>query len=243
LERQLQYDSVIPLYHQLKEFLREDLETGVSKPGDMVPSEHQLMQQYKVSRNTVKKALEDLVQEGMLYRVQGKGTFVARPKLEQSLSGFYSFSKVMKAIGIQPKDVILSFRETQATSRVARNLQIPAGTDVYELKRLRYAEEDPIIFETSYIPKQITPGLSEEKLQKSSLYDLMGTEYDVVVSRAKESFEPVLINDYEEQYLNVKKGYPALLLDRVAYDLAGRPVEYCRSTVRGDRCRFYTELL
>src|SRR5579875_2995284 len=101
-------DSIIPLYHQLKGILRDKIESGVWKPDELIDSEHQLMSQYNVSRNTVKRAIEDLVQEGLLRRVQGKGTFVSFPKIEHSLSGFYSFSKVMKSKGIEARDVILS---------------------------------------------------------------------------------------------------------------------------------------
>jgi GntR family transcriptional regulator len=235
--------SVIPLYHQLKEILRENIESGVWNPGDMIPSENQLMQDYSISRNTAKKAIENLVQEGILNRVQGKGTFVSSPKFEQSLSGFYSFSKVIRERGLTPKDVIKSFQIIKVKPSIAKHLNLEESDDVIELIRLRYVQEEPMIFETSYIPLKYFPSLTQEKLGKSSLYDLMQNEYAVFVNKAKEIFEPVLIKAYESQYLEVEEGYPALLLERVAYDSSGRPVEFCRSIVRGDRCRFYTELL
>lgn len=243
MQKVLDNTSVIPLYHQLKEILKENIEAGVWKPGDMIPSENQLMQDYNISRNTAKKAIETLVQEGVLNRIQGKGTFVSNPKFEQSLSGFYSFSKVIRERGMIPKDIIKSFQVTRVKQSIAKHLNLSEGDEVYELIRLRYVQDEPIIFETSYIPLKYFPNLTEEKLRKSSLYDLMQDEYSVFVVRAKEIFEPVLVRGYESQFLEVEEGFPALLLDRIAYDLNEQPVEFCRSIVRGDRCRFYTELL
>src|SRR5699024_3935278 len=117
--------------------------------------------QYNVSRNTVKAAIDTLVQDGLLYRIQGKGTFVAKPKFEQSLSGFYSFSNVMKEKGMNPKDVIISINETFATPTEARQLQVEENCKLTELRRLRCANEEPIILETSYIPKFLVHHISQ----------------------------------------------------------------------------------
>lgn len=243
MEKVLNSSSILPLYHQLQEILRENIESGVWKPGDMIPSEYQLMQEYFISRNTVKKAIENLVQDGILNRVQGKGTFVSRPKFEQSLIGFYSFSKVMKERGLSPKDVIESIERIKVKPRIAKQLKLKEEDYVFELKRIRYAQEEPMIFETSYIPEKYCLGLSREKLEKNSLYDLMQKEYGIFVTKAKETFEPILIRSYESQFLEIEEGYPALALDRIAFDAYEVPVEFCHSIVRGDRCRFYTELL
>jgi GntR family transcriptional regulator len=243
MEKVLDNNSVIPLYHQLKEILQENIESGVWKPGDIIPSENQLMQEYTISRNTVKKSIEILVQEGALNRIQGKGTFVSRPKIAQSLSGFYSFSRVMKERGLSPRDEIKSIQTVRVKPSIARQLKLNEDENVMELIRIRYAQDEPMILETSYIPLKYVPGLTREMLEKSSLYDVMLKEYGVLVTRAKEMFEPVLIRSYESQFLDVQEGYPALLLDRIAYDSNEVPVEFCRSIVRGDRCRFYTELL
>jgi GntR family transcriptional regulator len=241
--KQMEHESPIPLYHQLKEILKEKIESRDWVPGEKIPSENELTSQYDISRNTVKKALDDLVQDGLLKRIQGKGTFVSKPKLEQSLTGFYSFSKVMKAQGLNPKDIILSIEKKAAKLSIARQLQIPEGEAVIELKRLRCANDEPIILETSYIPCDLVNELSHSDLEETSLYDYMEQELGIYVTSAKEIFEPVLIRDYESRYLEVEEGFPALLLDRIAYNSDKRPVEFCRSIVRGDRCRFYTELI
>lgn len=235
--------SPLPLYYQLKELLRDRIASGSWRPGDLIPSEHQLQRDYSVSRNTVQKALDELVQEGFLTRAQGKGTFVAAPKFEQALTGFYSFSNAMRSQGIVPRVHVVALDESPAKTTVARHLGIAPGDPVTELTRVRYADTEPIMLETSYIPVAIAPGLATRQFEESNLYSTLATDYGLLVVRAKEIFEPVLIREVESQWLSVSVGMPALLLDRIAYASAGQPVEFCRSIVRGDRCRFYTELL
>lgn len=243
MNNKIEHDSVIPLYHQLKEIIREKIDSGKWTPGDRIPSENELCNEYNISRNTAKKALEDLVQEGLLNRVQGKGTFVSKPKFEQPLTGFYSFSKVLKDRGMNPKDIIINIEEKRANSKVSKRLQMDKDEQVIVLKRIRCADNEPIILESSYMPKRIVPELSREKLENHSLYDYMEQEFGILVTSAKEIFEPVLVREDESKYLEVEEGSPALLLERVAFDSVNNPVEYCHSIVRGDRCRFYTELI
>ncbi|MFP7299798.1 GntR family transcriptional regulator [Neobacillus niacini] len=239
----LQNDSVIPLYHQLKERLKHSIEQGEWQPGDQIPSENQLVNEYNVSRNTAKKAIEELVQDGLLYRKQGKGTFVAKPRLQQSLMGLYSFSKVFKEKGLTPKDILIEIREVRPTQEIIQELQISDDETVIEMKRLRCVEDDPYILESSFFPKSVIPDMSMlNKVGQISLYDFLEQELNIIIKRAIEAFEPVLIKSDESEYLETEEGRPALLLERTAYDTNGVPVEFCRSIVRGDRCRFYTEL-
>ncbi|MGF9769660.1 GntR family transcriptional regulator [Bacillus paramobilis] len=239
----LQHESLIPLYHQLMERLKDSIEKGHWSLGDKIPSENQLMDQFGVSRNTAKKAIEELVQEGILYRIQGKGTFVAKPKLQQSLMGFYSFSKVLKEKGLNPKDIILKIEEVKPNAEIKEALQLSEDVNVIEMKRLRCAEDEPFILESSFIPKHVVTDIEQlKKVGEISLYDLFAQQFNTVVTRANEAFEPVLIRAAESEYLQTEAGRPALLLERTAYDTNGVPVEFCISIVRGDRCRFYTEL-
>ena len=236
--------SFVPLYQQLKELIIENIDQNIWNPGDQILSEQQLFQKYNVSRNTAKKAIEDLVQEDMLYRIQGKGTFVSHPKIEQSLSAFYSFSQVLKEKGMDPKDIVLDIKMEKATHKIAEALQIDKGEDVIVLQRLRCANDEPIILESSYLPKKIIDDVNKLKLVgETPLYEILRTEFGIIVNSAKETFEPILIRKEEEVHLDVKIGSPALLLERVAYDSFKNPVEFCKSIVRGDRCKFYTELI
>ncbi|MFJ7724703.1 GntR family transcriptional regulator [Neobacillus sp. NPDC097160] len=242
--KNLDSSSFVPLYHQLKEIIVENIENNVWNPDDKIPSEHQLSEHYCVSRNTTKRAIDDLVQEGVLYRVQGTGTFVTRPKIEQSLSGFYSFSKVLKEKGLKPTDTILEIKVDKVPPQVAQELGMNRDEDVVVLRRLRCANGEPIILETSYIPNRLVGNIDQMKLVgEKPLYDILADEYDILVTSAKETFEPVLIKPADASFLQVKQGSPVLLLERVAFDQRKMPVEYCKSIVRGDRCRFYTELI
>jgi len=242
--KQLDQGSVIPLYHQLKQRLNARIQSGEWKPGDKIDSENRLMDIFHVSRNTAKKAIDELVQEGSLYKVQGKGTFVSRPKFEQSLSGFYSFSRVLREKGLHPTDRVLEVKEVIPSESVRIGLQLAPGENVIEMKRLRCANDEPIILESSFMPKSVIQDMSVlYEVGKSSLYDLLDERYNVIVVRAKEAFEPVLIREGESVLLETAVGKPALLLERTAYDTNNQPVEYCISIVRGDRCRFYTDLV
>jgi GntR family transcriptional regulator len=239
----LKYGTFVPLYFQLKEIIEKKIDSGEWKPGDKIPSENDLQASYDVSRNTAQKALNELVSEGLLERKQGKGTFVSKPKIDQSLTSFYSFSKVMSNKGMSPKDIILKLDVKKVNYKFAKELHIETGEEIVTLQRVRTANGEPIIFETSYIPSVLVPGLSVIDLENDSLYDLLEKKYGITVSKAIETFEPVLTREEESMYLDIETGSPSLLLDRTAYDPSGRPVEFCRSIVRGDRCRFYTELL
>ncbi|MDW0115177.1 GntR family transcriptional regulator [Sporosarcina saromensis] len=240
----LDQGSIIPLYYQVKQRLDERIQSGEWKPGDKIDSENQLMTVFNVSRNTAKKAIEEMVQEGTLYRIQGKGTFVSHPKFEQSLGGFYSFSQVLKEKGFKPTDIVLEVDEVTPSARVREGLQLSTEEKVVQMKRIRCADGEPIILETSYMPKSVVKNKEDlREVGVSSLYDLLSARYGVTVIRAKEAFEPVLIRDHESIHLNTEVGKPALLLERTAFDTDGCPVEFCISIVRGDRCRFYTDLV
>lgn len=235
--------SIIPLYHQLKQRLAAKIQAGEWKPEDKIDSENQLMTTFGVSRNTAKKAIEELVQEGKLYRVQGKGTFVAKPRFEQSLGGFYSFSTVLQEKGLNPKDEVIHIQVVYPSTKVKQGLDLQEDERVVEVKRLRFADNEPIVLESSFLPLHI---IDDEKVLHevsfTPLYSLLAQRFNVVVVKAKEAFEPVLIRKDEASLLKTVAGKPALLLERTAYDTIGRPVEFCISIVRGDRCRFYTEL-
>lgn len=236
--------SIIPLYYQVKQRLEERIKSGEWNPGDKIDSENQLMEKLNVSRNTVKKAIEEMVQEDILYRIQGKGTFVAHAKFEQSLGGFYSFSQVLRDKGFKPSDIVLEVQEVSPSSAVRNGLQLDHEEKVIKMKRIRCADGEPIILESSYMPKSIVRNKDDLfDVATSSLYELLANRYGVSVIRAKEAFEPVLIREEESVHLKTEVGKPALLLERTAFDTNNRPVEFCISIVRGDRCRFYTDLV
>lgn len=235
-------DLPLPLYYRIREDLRESIVSGQLKPGDRLSSERELTKQYKVSSITAKRAVLDLVQEGVLYRVPGKGTFVSQPKMERNLSQLTSFTEEMLHHGLEPNSTVLDATTIPASGTIAKRLDLPPGEEVICLERVRFANGDPLMLEKTFLPHRIFPGLLSEDLASQSLYHFITQKYGVSLVKARETLEPVVINDKEAQNLAVEEGAPGLLLELVAYTNNGKPVEYTKAIVRGDRCKYYIEM-
>ena len=231
-----------PLYHQIKEDLLDAIKGGRLAPGDQIPTELELMARFGVSRATVRQALGQLVSEGYLEIRRGLGTFVAPPKIEQGLTGFYSFSREIERMGMRPGTRVLALTREHATQSVASALCLQTGDPVVALRRLRLADDEPLIVETSYLPAERFPGLEHRDFDQHRLYDILTIEYGTRPARAREEFEPVLMSSEDAALLNKRPGDPALLLERTTFDAQGGPIEFCRSIVRGDRTRYFVEL-
>jgi len=234
--------SFVPLYYQLTEELRKNIENGEWPPNSLIPSETELCEKYKVSRGTVRQALSQLVQEGLLYRKQGKGTFVAEPKITQQLNRFYSFAQDMREKGLRPSSLLLQKEKILPDSYIKNILGLKEEEMVYKIMRLRLADEEPLILETSYLVEELFPDLDKEDVEKVSLYDIILKKYRIKITRAKETFEPILIDEFEAKKLKIPVGSPALLVKRVTYT-AGIPFEFRKSVVRGDKCSYSVELI
>lgn len=234
--------SSVPLYYQLKERIREQIEAGILKPGDKIPSERELSLAYGMSRMTVRQGLTELVNEGLLYREQGKGTFVSLPKISQGLMKLTSFTEDMLRRGLQPGGRVLSLEVVEATPRLAGILVLPEDRRIYRLERLRLADGHPMALEITHLPYHVFPDLMREELGHRSLYAILETKYGVKVQRAIQSLEPVVANHYEAEILGVAPGAPLLLMERTTYDVSDRPIEYVKSLYRGDRYKFVVEL-
>lgn len=235
--------SGVPLYVQLKEILREQIRSKAWKPGDRIPTEEAIKEHFQVSRATVRQAIAVLEQEGHLSRHQGRGTFVSQPKIEMKLQNFYSFTQDMAERGLHPETRIIQFDVILRRSGVAEILGVPEMEPLVKLVRLRMADGEPIMLETTYIPERLVPDLTEEDLAAHPLYSLLEDRYHMRLNQAVESFEPILIDDFAAKMLDVSKGSPALYLERIGLLADGQRVELSQSVVRGDRCRYFVELL
>jgi GntR family transcriptional regulator len=233
---------VIPLYHRIKEDLLDRIKGGHLAPGERIESELELMERYGVSRATVRQALGQLVSEGYLEIRRGLGTFVAAPKIQQGLLGMYSFSREIERLGMRPGTHVLALAAEPASRAVATALGLPPGDPVVAIRRLRSADDEPLMLETSWLPERRFPRLVERDFEHQRLYDVLASAYGARPARAREEFEPVLLTSDEASLLGKHAGDPGLLLERIAYDPEGRPIEFCRSVVRGDRCRYFVEL-
>jgi GntR family transcriptional regulator len=232
----------LPLYRRIEADLRERIRSGLLAPGSQVETELELMDRYGVSRATVRQALGELVAEGLLEIRRGLGTFVTTPRFEHTIGGFYSFSREIERHGLRPGTRVLGLALESADDPVAAALGIEPGTRVVALRRLRLAGEEPLVVETSYLPAARFPGLELVDFGAARLYDTLTNAYGCRPTRARETFEPILLTPDEAELLDQRRGEPALRVERTAFDQDDAPIEFCRSTVRGDRYRYAVEL-
>src|SRR5487761_1571185 len=229
----------LPKYYQVKRQLL-DL-TAAMEAGSPVPPERELAQQYGTSRTTVRQALAELVVEGRLLRMQGKGTFVAKPKVAQLLE-LASYTEGMRAHGLHPQTKILDIGYVTADDALAALLGIRTGGRALRIHRLRLADGEPMSIDTSHLPARRFPGLRRQLDRHSSLYETLTASYGVRLAEAEETIETVLAGPGDARLLGVDVGLPLLLLSRHAFDADGEPVEYAQSWYRGDRYKFVTRL-
>jgi GntR family transcriptional regulator len=232
-------DDRVPKYHRLKEALLEII--GELPAGSLLPTERALCETYGVSRTTVRQALQELLVEGRLYRLQGKGTFVARPKMVQTLA-LTSYTEDMQARGLAPASRLLAAERLPADAEVAEMLDLRPGTDVLRLERLRLADREPMAVETLFVESARFPALEHRLSQGSSFYELLRTHYRVALAEGEETIESALASAADARLLGTEVGSAVLLLTRRTWDSDGRPVEFVRSLYRGDRYRFLTRL-
>jgi GntR family transcriptional regulator len=229
----------IPKYYRLKQHLVEL--TASLTPGSPLPPERTLAERYETSRTTVRQALAELVIEGRLHRIQGKGTFVAKPKVAQELQ-LVSYTEDMRHHGLRPETRILEIGYATADERLAALLGISPGDRTLRVHRLRLADGEPMSIDTSDLPARRFPGLRREMARHRSLYETLATAYDIHLAEAEETIETVLAGPDDARLLDVDVGLPLLLLSRHAYDARGEPVEWAQSLYRGDRYKFVTRL-
>ena len=212
--------------------------SGKLKPGDQVPTEQSLCQTYGVSRTTVVKAILELEQAGHVVRQQGKGTFVADHKIEQPLFQLTSFSDEMQRRHLETSSRVLVQRLDRADARLADRLRIALDSEVVHIQRIRYANDEPLLLETVYLPHSVCPDLLKFDLARDSLYQILVSHYGLVLASARLELEPIILDAMQAGHLGVAGGSPAFLVSGLSHSNTGQPVEYVQSIYRGDRFRF-----
>jgi GntR family transcriptional regulator len=240
-QRHIRRGGPVPLHHQVYLDLRAALDDGTFAPGDRLPPERSLAEQYGCSLITVRRALDELAREQRIDRVPGRGTHVLRPRIDRDLGDTNSFSQEMARFGLVADTRVIATRAEAAGPAVAAVLDLPAGAPTLYVERLRLASSEPLLLEMVHLPAERFPGLLASDLEHGSLYDLLTERYDTHIATARETLEPVLLKAREARLLGQKPGMPALLVDGIAFTAGGVPVEYSRTYVRGDRTRYYVE--
>jgi GntR family transcriptional regulator len=234
--------SKIPFYQQLYEILRGKIVHGDWKPGDMMPPESELIEKYQVSRNTIRQVLDLLVQEGLIYRQRGRGTFVAHPTLEQTMLRIISFTEDMEQRGFVPSTEVLSAQIIVATAEVAGKLQIREGEELAVIERLRLADGEPMSIENSYLVHRYCPNILRYDYARNPLRQVLERDYRIRLIHARQVIRAVMASVELAELLDIKIPSPLLFIERVSYSQDTLPVEYLEIFYRADRYSLYNEL-
>jgi GntR family transcriptional regulator len=221
-----------PKGEQLREIMAELIEA--LQPGAALPSERELAERYGVARMTVRTEIDRLVTEGLVYRVHGRGTFVAEPRVTQATT-LTSFSEDMRERGLTPGSRILAADVVLATSEVAGQLELESGVPVVRLHRVRTADEEPMAVEEAFLPASRFAGLERVDLEQKSLFELLRSEWGVGLASAEQRVVAVVVDELQAALLGVEPGHPCLLFHTKVRDDDGHPVFVASSLVRGDR--------
>jgi GntR family transcriptional regulator len=242
LDRNVDKEGPVPIYSQIEGLILDMIGKGVLSPGQRAPSEREIADRLGISRMTVRAGISNLVTEGYLYSVPGKGTFVASPKLRQDLLELTSFTEDMRRRELVPGARLLEMGVIgTAPSKVYRALGLPEGEEIIRIHRLRTADEEPMCLESSYLPKARVSWLLDEDLESGSLYRRL-EDRGIELVEAEEQLEATLVGEKESEFLTVPVGSPALLIERITYTQRNEPIEYVKSLYRGDRYRFRAAL-
>lgn len=231
-------DGSVPKHVQLRDLLVE-LSTGELAPDAAIPSERELMETYAVSRATVRRAIESLIAEGVLRRVQGKGTFVARPRVQSHLH-LASFTQDMRRRGKTPSTRVLRIESAVPTAEVARFFGIGANEALWRLERVRLAAGEPMAFEAGWYSMALAPDLGRHDLTQS-LYALFSQEYGHSVDTADQTVWAESADADLARHLGVEPGAPLLAFERSSRS-RGEPLERVLSHYRGDRYQIHISL-
>lgn len=230
----------VPLYVRVREHLRNTLLDV--KPGEVLPAEPVLCQRFRVSRITLRKAIDDLVSEGLLIRRQGRGTFRAIPKLIHELNSITSWTEQLKVLGYTPRTAERSIEEVKAPRPIAAMLQIAANQPVTILRRLRLADSEPITHMVNYLPSNLVPGFAEAMHNAESLYQVLAERYGLVATHAIDTVTSRAATDMESDRLRLEPWAPVLAVTRTAYLEGGKPFEVSVAISRGDRFEYRVKL-
>ena len=233
--KQLQAESFSPLYHQLMQRIRGDIERGVYPTASRIPPEHELEKLYQVSRVTVRRALSELTSEGLLERKQGKGTFVATPRGGLPLKNLHSFHDSCKLNRVKPSIDVIHVRETEAGAEAAEGLNISRGSRVLEILRVCRADGVPVVLERNHFSMAYA-WLQDQDLS-GSLYNIL-REYGVEPKLALHDVSLRFADRDEAELLETEEGTPLICLHEVIYDQRGRPLHTNIQLIRGERFVF-----
>jgi GntR family transcriptional regulator len=233
----LNRNSFEPLYFQLAEKIKLMIQQQF-QPGDLLPSEADLITRYSVSRNTVRQAIELLEQQGFVNSRQGRGTFVASKGSRYQIQKLVSFSEDMRRRGQHPDSILLGLETVVPPANIASELNLQPDDQVDVIRRLRLADGEPMAISTAYIPSNLLPGLTAEMLVSASLYELIATRLSLAISYADRSVRSITATPEQAALLKIPMGSALMVVEGPAFLENDQPIEYVITYYRGDRYEF-----
>lgn len=227
-----------PLYSIIASQAEVRIRSGQWAPGTRLPPERDLCRELQVSRATLRQALAELEDRGLISRHQGSGTFVTRARMQTPLSGTFSIREALAARGSTVVTQVVHVGPVDASRQLATELRCMPGDALLHLERLRLVGGEPMVLESSYLPLELFPGLGSADFTRRSLYDILRQDFGRSVNEAQETIEPVILTPHESTLLGVAWHAPAVLTHRITTDTSGRVVEVGQALLRGDRSRY-----
>lgn len=237
----LDRNSPKPLYVQLEEILRQFIADGEWKPDQLIPSENELSKQYGLSRMTVRSVINNLVNEGLLFRVQGKGTFVSAPKISTKSPAYQGLREQLEMQGYKIETQIIENTFITPSKKIREILEIPENEEVKFIKRVRIADGVPVSMHSTYLPARLCPIVPTDELANEQLCTIIERRYGLRAASVSETLESVLATEDEAKLLKIEKGHPLLLLEDINRAQDGSVFEYTKIAYRGDKIKLTFE--
>jgi len=233
----------LPLYAQVENVIMDRISNGSLPAGSRLPSEDSLVQEYAVSRTTIRAAIQSLVQRGLVEIRRGKGTFVTHPKITQELTELTGFVEDMQTLGRNATAKLLDQQAVAANQVVARQLALPKGSPVVRIQRVRLADGVPLSFDETYLPRELGRKIMVDNLETEPIFSLLERKYNTPLVEAEYRLEAICADATVATALRISVGSPIFLIERTSYSIGHRPVDYEKLHYRGDQIRFVTRLV
>lgn len=230
---------MVPAYIRIHDALKKEIDEGVWEIGQRLPSERDLADDYEVSRMTLRQAITLLVEEGILERRVGSGTYVASHRVQEKMRGTTSFTEIVRSQGKTPSSQVVSYQRKPANETEIQQLQLKPSDYVVRMERVRYADNVPLVFEVASIPEKLIREFKREDITEHFFQTLTDNGYEI--GKSQQTIYAKNASERVANYLKVPKNHAVLALTQVSYFTDGRPFEYVHSQYVGDRFEFYLE--
>ena len=235
--QEINKNSPLPLYYQLKESILTAIKNKEFEVGDRLPSERELAEYHNISRMTVKKAVDILVDNGYLIRKQGSGTFISDYQESYSISPLLSFSREMEQKGLSYKSQLLKFSKIK-NDKISKKMNLSSDKELYHIQRLRLIEDKPFLLENTYLSAEKFNGLEKEEIENNSLYKIIKDKYKIKLINAEAEVEAVIFDSQTAKKMQVQEGILGLYFEQFSKNENNKIIEYTSAYYRNDNYKF-----